>query len=46
MNVFNEVLLGAAAALSPIWIPCVLGAAYWLVKRTVLWIRCRREARQ
>lgn len=44
MNALNEVLLGAAAVLSPIWISCVLGAACWLVKRTALLIRCRREA--
>lgn len=46
MNALNEVLLGAAAVLSPIWISCVLGAVFWLVKRVALWIRCRREARR
>lgn len=46
MNALNEVLLGSAAVLSPIWLSCLFGASCWLVKRTVLWIRCRREAKR
>lgn len=46
MNALNEVLLGAAVVLGPIWISCLLGAACWLVKRVVLWIRYRREVRR
>lgn len=44
MNALNEVLLGAAVVLGPIWLSCLFGVACWAVKRTVLWIRCRREA--
>lgn len=44
MNALNEVLLGAAAVLSPIWLSCLFGASCWLVKRTVLCIRSRKEA--
>lgn len=43
MNALNEVLIGSAAVLSPIWVSCLIGAACWAVKRAVLWIR-RREA--
>ena len=46
MNALNEVLLGAAAVLSPIWISCLLGIVCWIVKRTISWIRNRREARR
>lgn len=46
MNAFNEVLRGSAAVLSPIWISCLFGVACWLVKRVVLWIRCRMEVRR
>lgn len=39
MNALNEVLLGSAAVLSPIWISCLIGAFCWAVKHTVLWIQ-------
>ena len=46
MNALNEVLLGAVVVLGPILISCIFGAACWLVKRVVLWIRCRMEVRR